>query len=123
MKTSNRWLGLFGAAVIASSVSVSAYSSSTTGCIDDWMGDGYCDDRNNSELCSKYSGREKAALLAFPTYNAASEVQLLHSVGTWLRVIYISFSTQSVFKQKKTTAIVQNDMKTSETWFKWPNLT
>ena len=74
MKTSNRWLGLLGAAVIASSVGVSAYSSSSSGCNDDWMGDGYCDQQNNNELCSKYLGHEKA-MLAFPAYTAAPRVQ------------------------------------------------
>eukprot|EP00903_Cladosiphon_okamuranus_P005791 g5738.t1 len=59
MKTSNRWLGLLGSAVIASAVSVSAYhdyySGSSSDCYDNWIGDGYCDNRNNNELCN-YDG-------------------------------------------------------------------
>eukprot|EP00903_Cladosiphon_okamuranus_P014629 g13565.t1 len=58
MKTSSRWLGVLGAAVIASAVGVSAYhdySDSSTGCYDLWVGDGYCDSRNNNELCG-YDG-------------------------------------------------------------------
>lgn len=64
MKTSIRWLGLLGAAVIASFVSVSAYSSiptktftwdstSVTGCVDDWVGDAECDERNNNAECGE----------------------------------------------------------------------
>lgn len=59
MKTSNRWVGLLGAAVIVSAASVSGYheyysGSSSSDCYDSWIGDGYCDNRNNNELCSKY---------------------------------------------------------------------
>eukprot|EP00903_Cladosiphon_okamuranus_P005790 g5737.t1 len=58
MKASNRWLGFLGAAVIASAASVSAYhgaSYDSSECYDDWSGDGYCDSRNNNELCG-YDG-------------------------------------------------------------------
>ena len=57
MATSTRWLGLLGAAAIASSVSVSAYSSSSTGCYELWVGDGFCDNRNNNAECGEYLGR------------------------------------------------------------------
>ena len=63
MKTSNRWLGLLSAAVIVSAVSVSAYqdylSDGSSDCYDIWIGDGYCDNRNNNELCSKCLGRRQ----------------------------------------------------------------
>lgn len=55
-KTSNRWLGLLGAAVIVSAVGASSdsyYSDTSTDCSDRRIGDGYCDNRNNNELCSK----------------------------------------------------------------------
>eukprot|EP00752_Nemacystus_decipiens_P018348 g16460.t1 len=55
MKTPNRWLGLLGAAVIASAIGASAYSTSSTGCYELWVGDGFCDNRNNNELCD-YDG-------------------------------------------------------------------
>jgi len=53
MKTSNRWLSLLGAAVIASAVGASAYSFSSEGCYDLWKGDGYCDNRNNFAECGE----------------------------------------------------------------------
>ena len=59
MKTSNRWLGLLGAVVITSAVSVSAYQLysddySDEGCYDSWIADGHCDRRNNNAECGKH---------------------------------------------------------------------
>eukprot|EP00752_Nemacystus_decipiens_P017439 g15633.t1 len=62
-RTPNRWLGLIGAAVIASAVNVSAYhdyyysSQTSEGCYDPWLTDGYCDNRNNKAECD-YDGGE-----------------------------------------------------------------
>ena len=57
MNTSNRWLGLLGAVAVMFSGSVLASTSS--GCQNDWIGDGDCDSINNNALCSKYEGYEE----------------------------------------------------------------
>ncbi|CAN0440595.1 unnamed protein product, partial [Pylaiella littoralis] len=56
MKTSNRWLGLLGAAVVLSFARVSAYSSfSSSDCYEGNYGDGDCDSNNNKAECG-YDG-------------------------------------------------------------------
>ncbi|CAM9473131.1 unnamed protein product [Ectocarpus sp. 8 AP-2014] len=49
MKTFDRWLGLLGGTVIMRAASVTACDLS-------WVGDGYCDRRNNNENCGGYDG-------------------------------------------------------------------
>lgn len=49
MRTSNRWLGLLGAAVVWSSAGVLAFSSAN--CIENFFADADCDIINNTEEC------------------------------------------------------------------------
>eukprot|EP00903_Cladosiphon_okamuranus_P005789 g5736.t1 len=73
--TPSRWLGVLGAAVIAPAVSVSAYhdySDSSTGCYDLWVGDGYCDSRNNNELCG-YDGGDCCSCTCVPPEDSGDD--------------------------------------------------
>ncbi|CAM9891772.1 unnamed protein product, partial [Pylaiella littoralis] len=54
MRTSNRWLGLLGAAVVWSSAGVLAFSSAN--CIENFFADADCDIINNTEECGYDSG-------------------------------------------------------------------
>ncbi|CAM9523651.1 unnamed protein product [Scytosiphon promiscuus] len=58
MKTSNRWLSLFGVAIIMAASGVIAYSdfSDDVGCFTEYLADGDCDESNNNAECGFDSG-------------------------------------------------------------------
>lgn len=64
MKSSNRWLGLLLLAVSSASAyhegTYSYGSSSSTGCIEDYISDGYCDNQNVRSARRKTTGKDAA---------------------------------------------------------------